>query len=100
LIAPKNITIAILIVAALFHLGCALTMGLNCFLWAFASTFPLIYLCNVNRAAALSGLAGTHGEKVVLQVGGTFALAVVTTVLIRYYEMFPRLRAIGSVARH
>jgi hypothetical protein len=95
LVAPKNILITMLIVAGLFHFGCALTMGLNCFLWSFAATFPLLYFCNVNRTSALSGLEGTHGEKLAMLAGGAIALIVVASVLIRYYELFPRLRAIG-----
>jgi hypothetical protein len=32
-----------LIAAGAFHLGCALIMGLNSFLFAFTATYPAIY---------------------------------------------------------
>ena len=35
-----------MIAGASFHLGTALLMGLNTFLWAFLATYPAIYACN------------------------------------------------------
>jgi hypothetical protein len=39
---PVQVTMAFLLMAAFFHLGCAIVMGLNDFVWAFASTYPAI----------------------------------------------------------
>jgi hypothetical protein len=88
LVAPKRIMISMLVIAGVFHVGCAMTMGLNGFVWAFLSTFPVLYLCNVDRASAVSGVQGTHGDKLAVLAGGAFALAVVAAVLIRYYDLF------------
>jgi len=92
LILPLGVMVSMLAVAMLFHIGCAVTMGLNCFVWAFASTFPVIYVCNVDRSVALSGFRGINGESKELLLGGVFALVVVAIILIRYYEVFPGVR--------
>jgi hypothetical protein len=39
-LVPVPATVGFLAVALLFHVGCAAVMGLNDFVWAFASTFP------------------------------------------------------------
>lgn len=41
IVAPKSVAIAMLVAGALFHLGCAVTMGLN----AFLLVFPGSYVC-------------------------------------------------------
>jgi hypothetical protein len=40
LFAPRPIFLWALAVALVFHLGCALAMGLNTFVWAFAACYP------------------------------------------------------------
>lgn len=92
LIAPKQIMILMLVVAVVFHVGCALTMGLNCFLWAFASTYSLLYLFNADRASALSGLTGAHNDKMALAIGSLVSFAIVAIIVIRYYELLPHFR--------
>lgn len=43
-VAPMWVALAWLLVGLLFHLGCAIVMGLNTFVWSFASTYPpLLY---------------------------------------------------------
>jgi hypothetical protein len=46
LVAPLPVALAILGCAMLFHLGVAVQMGLNSFVWAFGSTYPAIIFCN------------------------------------------------------
>jgi hypothetical protein len=42
---PVDVTVAFLVIALLFHIGCAVVMGLNDFVWAFAATFPgILYI--------------------------------------------------------
>jgi hypothetical protein len=41
-VVPVHVTVAFLGMALFFHVGCALVMGLNDFVWAFAATFPAI----------------------------------------------------------
>jgi hypothetical protein len=45
LIAPPSITLGFMVCALVFHLGSAVVMGLNTFLWAFLATFPAIWYC-------------------------------------------------------
>jgi hypothetical protein len=42
IIFPVHVTMGFLGLAFFFHVGCAVVMGLNDFVWAFASTFPAI----------------------------------------------------------
>ena len=42
LTSPPPILIAVLIAAAGFHVGCAVVMGLNRFLWTFAAGYPAV----------------------------------------------------------
>jgi hypothetical protein len=39
---PSQVRIPLLALAGMFHLGCAVTMGLNNFLWAFTATYPAV----------------------------------------------------------
>lgn len=42
---PVDVTAAFLLIALVFHIGCAVVMGLNDFVWAFAATFPgILYI--------------------------------------------------------
>lgn len=43
LILPPDYCLVALIVAAIFHFNCGIWMGLNDFIWAFTSTYPLIF---------------------------------------------------------
>jgi hypothetical protein len=96
LVVPRAVMVVMLSVACSFHLGCAVTMGLNCFFWAFVSTFPMLYLFNVNLGFALQALAGTPRERLATVTGGALAMLVVAIVMIQYYELVPRLRKILS----
>jgi hypothetical protein len=45
LVAPAPVLVAFLAAGLLFHIGTAVTMGLNVFPWAFAATYPcVVYL--------------------------------------------------------
>jgi hypothetical protein len=43
LIAPKPMMIAILCVGVIFHLSCAIIMGLNRFVWSFCGCYPAVW---------------------------------------------------------
>jgi hypothetical protein len=43
LVVPKPLLIAFLAVGALFHLACAVAMGLNRFVWAFCGCYPAVW---------------------------------------------------------
>jgi hypothetical protein len=49
-VGPWQVTLAIFLAGLAFHLGCALTMGLNSFLWA----FPATYACVLYTAQQIS----------------------------------------------
>jgi len=42
LLAPEAITISMLLIGFVFHLGCAISMGLNAFLFAFPGTYVCV----------------------------------------------------------
>jgi hypothetical protein len=46
LIAPRPVLWMILAAGLVFHLSCALVMGLNTFLWAFAAGYPCVIFAN------------------------------------------------------
>ena len=43
LVAPDSWIPVFLLAGLSFHLGCALVMGLNTFVWSFAATYPAVY---------------------------------------------------------
>ena len=43
LIAPKALMISILVVGLIFHVSCAVAMGLNRFVWAFCGCYPAVW---------------------------------------------------------
>jgi hypothetical protein len=45
LVVPLPVSLAVLGCAAIFHVGTAVEMGLNSFVWAFGSTYPAIIFC-------------------------------------------------------
>jgi hypothetical protein len=45
---PSYIAIAFLIAGLMFHVGIAVLMGLNVFLWAFAATYPAVWYCCIS----------------------------------------------------
>jgi hypothetical protein len=51
LLSPTPIAESMLMVGVLFHVSCAVVMGLNGFLWAFPATYPCVLAC---RSALLS----------------------------------------------
>ena len=56
LMGPRG-TLAVLAVGIAFHLGCAVLMGLNCFLWSFLAAYPAILLASA-RLGPLVHLGG------------------------------------------
>jgi hypothetical protein len=46
LTAPPTVVLAILAAGIAFHAGCAIVMGLNRFLWAFAAAYPALLCTN------------------------------------------------------
>ncbi len=47
LTAPPALVVAMLAVGVAFHAGCAVVMGLNRFLWAFAAGYPALLCTNI-----------------------------------------------------
>jgi len=46
LILPSKLLVALFAIGILFHLGVAVMMGLNLFLWAYAATYPAVWFCH------------------------------------------------------
>jgi hypothetical protein len=46
LLCPHKPLLVILAIGCLFHVGSAVFMGLNAFLWSFMAAYPAIYFCN------------------------------------------------------
>jgi hypothetical protein len=42
-VAPEPVVVAFLAIGLAFHLGCAVLMGLNSFLWAFPAAYPCVF---------------------------------------------------------
>src|SRR5262245_63328048 len=42
LVGPLPLAFAVLTAGLLFHIGCAVLMGLNSFVWAFPATYPCL----------------------------------------------------------
>jgi hypothetical protein len=57
LVLPSKWLIPFFIVGILFHVGNALLMGLNVFLWAYAATYPAVWFCQLHLRHWLA----THG---------------------------------------
>ncbi len=82
LFAPQPVAVAAVGVALLFHLGCAVTMSLSGFLWAFAATYPCFLFANSAITTSLdaptrAGLALGLFVAIVV-VGGMFAVRATT----------------------
>lgn len=56
LVAPEPVTFSIIGLGLLFHVLCAVIMGLNSFLWAFAATYPAILYTRHDVRALLEDL--------------------------------------------
>jgi hypothetical protein len=73
LVAPRPVLWMILAAGIVFHLSCALVMGLNTFLWAFAAGYPCVIFANQQIHTVI---------KAPLDGYITFALALVVTVAV------------------
>jgi hypothetical protein len=69
--APPVVVILLLAMGVGFHLGCAIVMGLNRFLWAFVASYPSLMCTNFAIRAAL----GDHAANMV-----TIAVATVVAL--------------------
>jgi hypothetical protein len=47
LVAPSSLMFSLFAIGAIFHLGNALVMGLNTFLWTFLAAYPAVWYCHV-----------------------------------------------------
>jgi hypothetical protein len=45
-VAPAPVTILLLLTGVVFHVGIAVVMGLNDFLWVFVAMYPNVLACN------------------------------------------------------
>jgi len=73
LVAPRPVLWMILAAGIIFHLSCALVMGLNTFLWAFAAGYPCVIFANQQIHAVVK--APVDGYV-------TFALALAVTTAV------------------
>jgi hypothetical protein len=65
LTAPRPVVIGMLLLGLSFHLGCAVVMGLNRFLWAFAAGYAAVLVTN----SAIRGLLGaTSADRITIAV--------------------------------
>ena len=46
LVAPTRLMFVLLVLGIIFHLGNALVMGLNTFLWTFLAAYPAVWYCH------------------------------------------------------
>jgi hypothetical protein len=53
LVAPPPVCVGLLAVGLSFHLGCAVVMGLNRFVWVFPATYPAVLCTNTALRGAL-----------------------------------------------
>lgn len=47
ILGPEWMVLAALAAGFAFHIGCAVLMGLNSFLWAFPATYPCVYVASI-----------------------------------------------------
>ncbi len=73
LVAPRPVLWMVLAAGILFHLSCALVMGLNTFLWAFAAGYPCVIFANQQIHSVI---------KAPLDGYLTFALSLVVTLAV------------------
>jgi hypothetical protein len=59
LFAPRPIFLCALAAMLAFHIGCAVVMGLNTFVWAFAACYPAALWCWAYLARAMSPVSRT-----------------------------------------
>jgi hypothetical protein len=51
ILAPNRVRWVLLGLGACFHIGVAVGMGLNTFLWAFVATYPAVEYCAITLQA-------------------------------------------------
>jgi hypothetical protein len=74
LTAPPALVVAPLAVGVGFHAGCAIVMGLNRFLWAFAAGYPALLCTNIAVRAEV-GASTANAITIAVGVLGMLALA-------------------------
>jgi hypothetical protein len=85
LTAPRGVVVGILAVGLGFHLGCALVMGLNRFLWVFAASYPSLLCTNL----AIRGLVGGRTADLIA-IGSAAAGAAALAALFGWFPAMPR----------
>ena len=94
LFAPQPLAVAAVGVGLAFHLGCAVTMSLSAFLWAFAATYPCFLLANT----AIRTSVGTT-TRAFLTLGLFAAIAMAGGILARRAHAEPTAIAAETTAR-
>jgi hypothetical protein len=95
LTAPRGVVVGILAVGLGFHLGCALVMGLNRFLWVFAASYPSLLCTNL----AIRGLVGGRAADLIA-IGSAAAGCAGIAALFGWLPAMPRAGRGRSWARH
>jgi hypothetical protein len=75
LIAPLPVCVALLAIGLGFHLGCAVVMGLNRFVWVFGAAYPAV-LCTNSALRGALGAPTSDALAVGLTVVGLLALVL------------------------
>ena len=74
LTAPHPVVIGLLAIGLGFHIGCAVVMGLNRFVWAFAASYPALLWTNATIRARLGV---TAADRITIVAAALGVLAIV-----------------------
>jgi hypothetical protein len=76
LIAPLAVLVTILVIGVVFHVACAVVMGLNRFVWVFVATYPAVIGSN---AAIRAGIGRNDANVVTVAVLAAAAVVLAVT---------------------
>ncbi len=90
LTAPHPVVIGLLLLGLSFHIGCAIVMGLNRFVWAFAASYPALLWTNL---AIRGRLGATTADRITIVAAALGVLGIVAAP-----RALPALAAVGRRA--
>lgn len=77
LTAPRGVVVAMLVIGIGFHVGCAVVMGLNRFVWAFVAGYPALLCTNI---ALRADLGAPTANAITIVAGALGALPLIAAV--------------------
>jgi hypothetical protein len=92
LTAPRPVVIAMLALGVGFHVGCAVVMGLNRFVWAFVASYPALLSTNL---AIRAQLGATTADRITIVAAALGVLVIMAASRAR-----PALAAIARAFWH